>query len=137
MKRIFIDTNILLDLVMARRKFYQDANRLFQYCEQRGIKTYISSISIATINYLLLKSYKEEEVKNFLETIYNLTEILPFYKDIIFKAHQSNFKDLEDGFQYFTAKENNLKIIITRNQKDFKVDDISILTPKEFVDYRF
>ena len=86
---------------------------------------------------MLLKSYKEEEVKNFLETIYNLTEILPFYKDIIFKAHQSNFKDLEDGFQYFTAKENNLKIIITRNQKDFKVDDISILTPKEFVDYRF
>ena len=48
-------------------------------------------------------------------------------------ANASNFKDLEDGFQYFTAKENNINIIITRNQKDFRVDDISILTPKQFL----
>lgn len=68
-----------------------------------------------------------------MEIIYDITEILPFYKEIIFTAHYSNFKDLEDGFQYFTAKENNINIIITRNQKDFKVDDISILTPKQFL----
>ena len=68
-----------------------------------------------------------------MEIIYDITEILPFYKEIIFTAHHSNFKDLEDGFQYFTAKENNINIIITRNQKDFKVDDISILTPKQFL----
>lgn len=68
-----------------------------------------------------------------MEVIYDITEILPFYKEIIFTAHYSNFKDLEDGFQYFTAKENNINIIITRNQKDFKVDDISILTPKQFL----
>ena len=66
-----------------------------------------------------------------MEIIYDITEILPFYKEIIFTAHYSNFKDLEDGFQYFTAKENNINIIITRNQKDFRVDDISILTPKQ------
>ena len=68
-----------------------------------------------------------------MEIIYDITEILPFYKEIIFTAHYSNFKDLEDGFQYFTAKENNINIIITRNQKDFRVDDISILTPKQFL----
>ena len=55
MKRIFIDTNILLDLVMKRHSFYQEAKRLFDYCDQRNIKTYISAISIATINYLLEK----------------------------------------------------------------------------------
>ena len=68
-----------------------------------------------------------------MEIIYDITEILPFYKEIIFTAHYSNFKDLEDDFQYFTAKENNINIIITRNQKDFRVDDISILTPKQFL----
>ena len=133
MKRIFIGTNILLDLVMKRHSFYQEAKRLFDYCEQRNIKTYISAISIATINYLLSKSYRKDEVKRILEVIYDITEILPFYKEIIFTAHYSNFKDLEDGFQYFTAKENNINIIITRNQKDFEVDDISILTPKQFL----
>ena len=65
MKRIFIDTNILLDLVMKRHSFYQEAKRLFDYCEQRNIKTYISAISIATINYLLSKSFRKDEVKQF------------------------------------------------------------------------
>ena len=56
-----------------------------------------------------------------------------FIKKLFLQLIISNFKDLEDGFQYFTAKENNINIIITRNQKDFKVDDISILTPKQFL----
>ena len=49
MKKVFIDTNVLLDLIMKRRGFYQDAKRLFDYCEQRSIKIYTSAISIATI----------------------------------------------------------------------------------------
>ena len=68
-----------------------------------------------------------------MEVIYDITEILPFYKEIIFTAHYSNFKDLEDGFQYFTAKENNIKVIITRNEKDFEVNDVSVVSPKQFL----
>ena len=69
-----------------------------------------------------------------LELIYQFASILPFDKRIVFSAHYSAFKDLEDAFQYFTAKQYNIPIIITRNQKDFLVDDISVITPKEFLD---
>ena len=133
MKRIFIDINILVDLVLERKGFYQDARRLFNLCKERRITPYISSISVAIINYLLLKKYNEEKVKGLLEIIYKLTEILPFHKRIISLAHYSNFKDLEDGFQYFTAKENNIKVIITRNEKDFEVNDVSVVSPKQFL----
>jgi pilT domain-containing protein len=133
MKRIFIDTNILVDLVFERKGFYQDARRLFNLCKERRITPYISSISVAIINYLLLKKYNEKKVKELLEIIYKLTEILPFHKRIISLAHYSNFKDLEDGFQYFTAKENNIKVIITRNEKDFEVNDVSVVSPKQFL----
>ena len=133
MKRIFIDTNILVDLVFEQKGFYQDARRLFNLCKERRITPYISSISVAIINYLLLKKYNEEKVKELLEIIYKLTEILPFHKRIISLAHYSNFKDLEDGFQYFTAKENNIKVIITRNEKDFEVNDVSVVSPKQFL----
>ena len=71
MKRIFIGTNILLDLVMKRHSFYQEAKRLFDYCDQRNIKTYISAISIATINYLLSKSYRKDEVKRIFMILLN------------------------------------------------------------------
>ena len=133
MKRIFIDINILVDLVLERKGFYQDARRLFNLCKERRITPYISSISVAIINYLLLKKYNEEKVKELFEIIYKLTEILPFHKRIISLAHYSNFKDLEDGFQYFTAKENNIKVIITRNEKDFEVNDVSVVSPKQFL----
>ena len=133
MKRIFIDTNVLVDLVLERKGFYQDARRLFNLCKERRITPYISSISVAIINYLLLKKYNEEKVKELLEIIYKLTEILPFHKRIISLAHYSNFKDLEDGFQYFTAKENNIKVIITRNEKDFEVNDVSVVSPKQLL----
>ena len=133
MKRIFIDTNILVDLVLERKGFYQDARRLFNLCKERRITPYISSISVAIINYLLLKKYNEEKVKELLEIIYKLTEILPFHKRIISLAHYSTFKNLEAGFQYFTAKENNIKVIITRNEKDFEVNDVSVVSPKQFL----
>ena len=66
MKRIFIDTNILVDLVLERKGFYQDARRLFNLCKERRITPYISSISVAIINYLLLKKESKRIVRNYL-----------------------------------------------------------------------
>ena len=132
MKKIFVDTNILLDLLFQRRGFFLDAKRLFNYSKSRNIDIFISAISINTIYYLLQKKFTKEHSKHLLEYIYDITDILPFDENIIFLAHQSSFKDLEDAFQYFTAKKNNIPVIITRNQKDFLVDDISIVDIKEF-----
>jgi PIN domain-containing protein len=54
--------------------------------------------------------------------------------DLLFEnALYSNFKDIEDGYQYFTAKEYGIPIVVTRNVKDFVVDDISVLTPEQFL----
>jgi len=132
MKRIFVDTNVLLDLLLKRRNFSKDAEELFYYCKKKGITPHISSLSIATVNYILSKIFSEKEVREKLEIIYQLVSILPFNKEIVFSAHHSSFKDLEDAFQYFTAKRYNIPVIITRNQKDFLVDDISIVDIKEF-----
>jgi len=103
MKRIFVDTNVLLDLLLKRRNFSKDAEELFYYCKKKGITPHISSLSIATINYILSKIFSEKEVREKLEIIYQLV-----------------------------SKKYNIPVIITRNQKDFLVDDISIVDIKEF-----
>ena len=131
MKKIFVDTNILLDLLFQRRGFFLDAKRLFNYSKSRNIDIFISAISINTIYYLLQKKFTKEHSKHLLEYIYDITDILPFDENIIFLAHQSSFKDLEDGFQYFTAKEHHIPFLITRNIKDFAVDDLSVLSPQQ------
>ena len=134
MKQIFVDTNILLDYLFERRGFYKNAERLFDYCAMKNIKVNISALSVATIAYLLSKKFRINEVKEQLEILYGVANILPFNKRIIFLAHQSSFKDLEDGFQYFTAKEHHIPLLITRNIKDFAVDDLSVLSPKQFLE---
>ena len=134
MKKIFVDTNILLDLLFQRRGFFLDAKRLFNYSKSRNIDIFISAISINTIYYLLQKKFTKEHSKHLLEYIYDITDILPFDENIIFLAHQSSFKDLEDAFQYFTAKEHNNPLLITRNLKDFTVDDLSVLSPQQFLE---
>ena len=134
MKKIFVDTNILLDLLFQRRGFFLDAKRLFNYSKSRNIDIFISAISINTIYYLLQKKFTKEHSKHLLEYIYDITDILPFDENIIFLAHQSSFKDLEDAFQYFTAKEHHIPLLITRNLKDFVVDDLSILSPQQFLE---
>lgn len=134
MKKIFVDTNILLDLLFQRRGFFLDAKRLFNYSKSRNINIFISAISINTIYYLLQKKFTKEHSKHLLEYIYDITDILPFDENIIFLAHQSSFKDLEDAFQYFTAKEHHISMLITRNLKDFAVDDLSVLSPQQFLE---
>ena len=134
MKQVFVDTNILLDYLFERRGFYKNAERLFDYCAMKNIKVNISALSVATIAYLLSKKFRINEVKEQLEILYGVANILSFNKRIIFLAHQSSFKDLEDGFQYFTAKEHHIPLLITRNLKDFVVDDLSILSPQQFLE---
>ena len=134
MKQVFVDTNILLDYLFERKGFYKNAEKLFDYCAMRNIKVNISSLSVATIAYLLSKKFRINEVKEQLEILYGFANILPFNKRIIFLAHQSSFKDLEDAFQYFTAKEHHIPLLITRNIKDFTVDDLSVLSPQQFLE---
>ena len=134
MKQVFVDTNILLDYLFERKGFYKNAERLFDYCAMRNIKVNISALSVATIAYLLSKKFRINEVKEQLEILYGFANILPFNKRIIFLAHQSSFKDLEDGFQYFTAKEHHIPFLITRNIKDFAVDDLSVLSLQQFLE---
>ena len=134
MKQVFIDTNILLDYLLERRGFYKDSERLFDYCSMRNIKINISALSVATIAYFLSKRFRINEVKEQLEILYEMVCILPLNRRIIFLAHQSSFKDLEDAFQYFTAKEHHIPILITRNLKDFAVDDLSVLSPQQFLE---
>ena len=92
-----------------------------------------SALSFGTITYFLEQKFTKEETKNKLKEFAKIVRILPFNEHIIDNALYSNFKDIEDGYQYFVAKEYNIPIIITRNTKDFLVDDLSVITPEQFL----
>ena len=76
---------------------------------------------------------KKHNVRKILRKFKVLIEILSVDDKIIELALESDFKDFEDAIQYYTAIENNISIIVTRNLKDFKPAKITVLTAKQYV----
>ena len=133
MKNLLIDTNIILDLLAKRQPFYDFAAELFSLADKKKIKLYTSSLSIINTNYILSKTLSEKEAREILRKFRILVKILPCDEKIIDLGLNSHFKDFEDSVQYFTATENNINGIITRNLKDFKSSQIPVMTAEEFL----
>lgn len=133
MERIFVDTNIVLDLLQKRDEFYSDAQDLFTMADKKEIKLYISALTIANTHYLLSKFYNLNEVRKILLKFKVLVEVLAVNDKIIDLSLASDFNDFEDGIQYYTAIENNMDLILTRNKKDFKNSNLPVLTAREYL----
>jgi predicted nucleic acid-binding protein len=133
MKNIFLDTNIVLDLLAYRMPFYTEAAKLFSLADKEKIRLSISALCLADSNYILSRQHPEMEVRKILRKFKVLVNVLPLDDKISDLALNSEFRDFEDAIQYFTAIENDQDIIITRNQPDFKESKIPIMTAGEFI----
>lgn len=133
MEKIFADTDIILDLLAQREPFYNASAKLFSSADKGEIKIYVSSLCFSNIYYLLSKQYNADQAKKKLLKFKALVTVLSVTDKIIDLSLSSDFKDFEDGIQYYTAIENNIKILLTRNLKDFKVAEIPIMTAEQFV----
>jgi len=136
MKKIFVDTNILVDLIADRRPFSKFAIQIFSKAEERKIRLYTSSHSIATTHYLLKKYIDEKELRDVLNSILDYLNVVAIDIDIIKKGLKSKYKDFEDALQIISAYSIvNIDCFVTRNAKDFKGSEIPVLTPDELIKY--
>lgn len=133
MEKILVDTNIVIDLLSKREKFYEEAQDLFTKADHNEIKLYISSLTLANTHYLLTKELNSNEARKILIKFKILVEVLPMDDKILELALTSDFKDFEDAIQYHTALENNIDIVISRNKKDFKQSILPVFTAKEYL----
>lgn len=134
MKKILIDTNIVIDLLSKRKDFYDDAADLFSQADKKELNLTISSLTFANTNYILTKLKSAKEAREILRKFKVLVELLSLDDKITELAlSDESFPDFEDGLQYYSAIENDVDIIITRNKKDFKNSRLPVLTAKEYL----
>lgn len=134
MKKIFIDTNIVLDLLGKREPFYDNAAKLFSLADKGTITLYVSSLTIANANYILSKIKGAKEARAILLKFKILVVVLDLTDKMVdLSLNDTSFKDFEDGLQYYTAVQNESDIIITRNLKDFKRSKIPVMTAGQYL----
>lgn len=132
-KRVFIDTNIMLDFLGERKPFYDSIAKIATLAEKEKLKMVVSPISFATVNYFLAKFENPIIAREKLRKFKIISEICSIDEQTIEKGLNSSIKDFEDALQYFSATESDCKIIITRNGKDFKKSLLPVMTADEFL----
>ncbi|PCI93099.1 MAG: PIN domain nuclease [Flavobacteriales bacterium] len=134
MSRLLIDTNIVIDLLANRKEFYTEAATLFSLADKNILTLTVSSLTFANTNYILSKLKSEKEARIILRKFKVLVETLSLDDKITELALSGDkFPDFEDGLQYYSAIENRIDIIISRNKKDFKNSKIPVMTAKEYL----
>lgn len=133
MRKLMMDTNILLDLLAARHPFFDETSILFIMAEKRSVELAVSSLSIVNTHFVLRKQLKEQDTRKVLRDLRLLVKVLPLDQKIIDMALNSDFDDFEDAVQYQMALEYGQEIIITRNIKDFKTSSIPVMTADQYI----
>lgn len=134
MKRLLLDTNIILDLLEEREGFYEDAALLFSKADRQDIHLFVSSLSIATSFYILAKMTSSSSARHALGKLMPIINVLNLgEKEIDLALSDNLFSDFEDGLQYYSAIQNQVDTIITRNKKDFKNSNLPVLSVKEYL----
>ena len=133
MSRIFLDTNVILDLLGERVPFFDSIAKVATLADQKKITLFVSPLSFTTIYYVLNKFETSESVLNKLRKFKIICEVCEVDEKTIEKGLNSSFKNFEDAVQFYTALQSNCSIIITRNGKDFKNSIIPIMTAEEYL----
>lgn len=134
MSKILIDTNVIIDLLSKRAPFYVESEKIFSLADLSKLDLVVSSLSIVNTYYILNDVMKLKKARSIISRFKVLVESFDLNDKIVDLAlSDKNFKDFEDGIQYYTALESQCEIIVTRNLKDFKKSTIPVLSPKAFL----
>ena len=128
--KIFIDTNIFLDLIL-KRKGFEAANIILNGCVKNIFKGYVADITLLNIDYIASKQVKE--ISKFLQLINQYITVVGANNIIFNEALNIKNNDLEDSLQYTLAYNNKCDLIIT-NDKKFYQGEIKLINSLEFIE---
>ncbi len=131
--KVLIDTNVILDVLLNRASFVQDAIAVLELtCE--NIQAYVSASAITDIYYIAYKELRDKiRVKNLIKTLLQIITVAGISDKEIMSAIDSDWADFEDSLQNAVAESHDCSMIITRNISDFNGSNLQIISPKDFI----
>ena len=132
MMRLFLDTNIVIDLLDRREPFCHDAVQLFTMAYNKQVQLIVSPMTYTTASFLLHR-HGAEGVRNLLSNFRQLSRVATANERTVDDSLASQFNDFEDAMQYYCALKAKADIIITRNGKDFSASKLPVMTATEYL----
>ena len=133
MNKVFVDTDVILDLFIRREPHHSEALRLFTHLKRSKTKTCTSPIVVANTYYILATLKDKRYAIDRIKKLRALITIAAVDETMIDAALAAPYKDFEDSIQLQCAKMNEVDTIITRNTKDYPKVGITIANPGEYL----
>ncbi len=130
--RIFIDANVVLDVLLKRAGFIEESAKVLAICKSK--RSALAPHTISNIFFITRKEYTAKERKELLLGILEYVDIVTVGKHQIVQALKNDtIDDFEDALQLECAKEFNADYIVTRNLPDFTNSGVPVISPEEFI----
>jgi predicted nucleic acid-binding protein len=118
--KYLIDTNIVLDLLLDRMPFADDAAQLFDQAERGTLSAVLCGTTVTTVYYIAAKTIGARKAKQAVSGLLSLCEVAPVGRAVLEAAIASDFHDFEDAVLAAAGRIANVDAIVTRNTKDFR-----------------
>ena len=133
--KILIDTNVLLDYLLTREPFYEDAREIMLACTEGKVKGCIAAHSISNIFFILRKDYNVKERREVLLNLCSIFDIEGIDQNKLLAGLQNeDFSDFEDCLQMECAKAYGAEYIVTRNVADYSTSEVKAILPKDYLE---
>jgi len=127
--KLFLDVNIVLDVILAREPWVAEAAALLAAIERKQAEGFLAAHTITTIHYVVAKIRGRKVADKALGELLRIVDIVPVDKSDLQKALRQKSRDFEDAVQATSAVKIGADYFVTRNEKDFPQLTIPILSP--------
>jgi len=131
--KAIVDTNVVLDLLLARRPFVLNAAKLFELAERSFIEVWICATTVTTVDYLLSQSLPRNKAREAVHGLLTIFDVALVNRSVLERALASPMRDFEDAVLAEAGALAGARVIITRNTRDFSRSPLPALTPQEFL----
>lgn len=130
---VFIDTNVLIDVLAKRNPFYRSSAQVWSLAENGSIHGLVSAISFNNIYYVVRKLKNRKTAERMMVLMRDAFDVTALDRQILGQAIDAGFKDFEDAIQYMSALHAGVDCLVSRNPKDFPRKDLPVVSPEEFI----
>ena len=133
MTKVFLDTDVLLDVFLEREPHHSIALRLLTNLRRRGTGCFTSAVVLANMNYILAKAKGKEYSINKLRSLRRMVEVASIDEAMVDAAIAVPHRDFEDSLQFHCAHGNGIETLITRNAKHYPKGRVRVTSPVEYL----
>ena len=137
MKTVFVDTNVILDVLLQNDVFFQDSLKVFNLSETKDIQAYVSASSLTDVFYIARKRLSIATAHSALNALLAIFNVVGIDGDDLRGALNMPIPDMEDALQLWCAEKIHADVMITRDIKGFPYATMAVLSPSDFLEYHF